>query len=156
MTDETSRPPNDRRADDGNRSRAGDGSDDGAAPSSGASDGSSKPGQDALPGAADGSGADPPVPTHPKTAAFGSTTSEGAGEGTEYEHGGRAAVAAGAGGGTLQVSREDEVPADVRNYDRFQKVDKASYERVNDFLRERTYITARDSVPTSGPPPAWR
>lgn len=37
-----------------------------------------------------------------------------------------------------------DVPADVRNYDRFQKMDRASYERVNEFLRDRTYITARE------------
>jgi len=36
------------------------------------------------------------------------------------------------------------VPADVRSYDRFEKVDRATYERVNDFLRDRTYITARE------------
>lgn len=37
-----------------------------------------------------------------------------------------------------------EVPADVRTYDRFSKMDGARYERANDFLRERTYITARE------------
>lgn len=37
-----------------------------------------------------------------------------------------------------------DVPEDVETYDRFQKVDRASYERVNDFLRDRTYITARE------------
>ena len=37
-----------------------------------------------------------------------------------------------------------DVPEDVRKYDRFQKVDRASYERVNDFLRDRTYVTARE------------
>jgi hypothetical protein len=36
------------------------------------------------------------------------------------------------------------VPADVRAYNRFQKVDRATYERVNDFLRDRTYVTARE------------
>jgi hypothetical protein len=36
------------------------------------------------------------------------------------------------------------VPDDVQTYDRFKKVDGAQYERVNDFLRERTYITARE------------
>ena len=36
------------------------------------------------------------------------------------------------------------VPNDVQKYDRFKKVDGAQYERVNDFLRERTYITARE------------
>ncbi|MFB6352995.1 MAG: DUF5806 family protein [Halobacteriales archaeon] len=37
-----------------------------------------------------------------------------------------------------------DVPADVRAYDRFSKMDRASYDRVNEFLRERTYITARE------------
>ncbi|GAD51981.1 hypothetical protein MBEHAL_0741 [Halarchaeum acidiphilum MH1-52-1] len=39
---------------------------------------------------------------------------------------------------------EPGVPEDVQRYDRFTKVDGAQYERVNDFLRERTYITARE------------
>ena len=38
----------------------------------------------------------------------------------------------------------DEVPADVRRYERFSKMNGAQYERVNEFLRERTYITARE------------
>ncbi|MFB6173654.1 MAG: DUF5806 family protein, partial [Halobacteriales archaeon] len=41
-------------------------------------------------------------------------------------------------------TQDGDVPTDVREYDRFQKVDRSSYERVNDFLRERTYITARE------------
>jgi hypothetical protein len=36
------------------------------------------------------------------------------------------------------------VPTDVRAYNRFRKVDRATYERVNDFLRDRTYVTARE------------
>ncbi|MEF8781103.1 MAG: DUF5806 family protein [Haloferacaceae archaeon] len=39
---------------------------------------------------------------------------------------------------------EDSVPADVRRYERFKKMDGAQYERVNEFLRDRTYITARE------------
>ena len=43
------------------------------------------------------------------------------------------------------TSENDEaVPDDVRKYERFKKVDGAQYDRVNDFLRERTYITARE------------
>jgi hypothetical protein len=38
----------------------------------------------------------------------------------------------------------DDVPADVRQYERFSKMNGAQYERVNEFLRERTYITARE------------
>ena len=37
-----------------------------------------------------------------------------------------------------------DLPSDVRAYDRFEKVDRATYERVNDFLRDRTYVTARE------------
>ena len=36
------------------------------------------------------------------------------------------------------------VPEDVAKYDRFKKMDGAQYERVNEFLRERSYITARE------------
>ncbi|NHN41578.1 hypothetical protein G9C85_08000 [Halorubellus sp. JP-L1] len=39
---------------------------------------------------------------------------------------------------------DDEVPPDVQKYERFTKMDGAQYERVNDFLRERTYVTARE------------
>ncbi|WP_424007231.1 DUF5806 family protein [Haloferax denitrificans] len=39
---------------------------------------------------------------------------------------------------------EDAVPEDVQKYARFKKVDGAQYDRVNDFLRERTYVTARE------------
>ncbi|MFB6200890.1 MAG: DUF5806 family protein [Halorhabdus sp.] len=35
-------------------------------------------------------------------------------------------------------------PDDVQSYDRFQKIDGGTYDRANDFLRERTYITARE------------
>ncbi|WP_248518346.1 DUF5806 family protein [Salinarchaeum laminariae] len=36
------------------------------------------------------------------------------------------------------------VPDDVQKYDRFKKVDGSQYDRVNEFLRDRTYITARE------------
>ncbi|RLM72462.1 DUF5806 family protein [Halorubrum sp. Atlit-26R] len=39
---------------------------------------------------------------------------------------------------------DDDVPRDVRKYERFKKMDGARYERVNEFLRDRTYITARE------------
>jgi hypothetical protein len=58
---------------------------------------------------------------------------------------------AGAGDGDDPTAGPDDpestgadLPADVRAYDRFEKVDRATYERVNDFLRDRTYITARE------------
>jgi len=37
-----------------------------------------------------------------------------------------------------------DVPADVRKYDRFKKIEGGTYDRANDFLRERTYVTARE------------
>jgi len=36
------------------------------------------------------------------------------------------------------------VPRDVQTYERFTKIDGARYERVNEFLRDRTYVTARE------------
>lgn len=35
-------------------------------------------------------------------------------------------------------------PEAVQKYDRFKKVDRARYDRVNDFIRKRTYVTARE------------
>jgi hypothetical protein len=54
--------------------------------------------------------------------------------------------------GTVENDAEDDsaeenaadVPSDVRKYERFKKVDGAQYDRVNEFLRDRTYITARE------------
>ncbi len=37
-----------------------------------------------------------------------------------------------------------DLPPDVAKYARFKKMDGAQYERVNEFLRDRTYITARE------------
>ena len=38
----------------------------------------------------------------------------------------------------------EDPPADVRTYDKFSKIEGGSYDRANEFLRERTYITARE------------
>ena len=43
-----------------------------------------------------------------------------------------------------EVDPEETVPEDVRRYARFTKLDRAEYDRVNQFLRDRTYITARE------------
>ncbi|WP_318568182.1 DUF5806 family protein [Salinigranum marinum] len=51
---------------------------------------------------------------------------------------------AGDADGVDAPSDADRPPEDVRKYERFKKVDGAQYDRVNDFLRERTYITARE------------
>jgi len=46
---------------------------------------------------------------------------------------------------TANTDAETEsVPSDVRKYERFTKMDGAQYDRVNEFLRDRTYITARE------------
>jgi len=37
-----------------------------------------------------------------------------------------------------------DIPADVRSYEKFTKIDGSTYDRANDFLRERTYVTARE------------
>ena len=39
---------------------------------------------------------------------------------------------------------DPSIPEDVQRYARFKKVDRAEYDRVNQFLRDRTYITARE------------
>jgi hypothetical protein len=39
---------------------------------------------------------------------------------------------------------EQAVPDDVAEYARFSKIDGATYDRANEFLRDRTYITARE------------
>jgi hypothetical protein len=38
----------------------------------------------------------------------------------------------------------EAIAEDVEKYARFKKVDGAQYDRVNEFLRDRTYITARE------------
>ncbi|MFB6109778.1 MAG: DUF5806 family protein [Halodesulfurarchaeum sp.] len=45
---------------------------------------------------------------------------------------------------SIEAPPEPDAPADVRKYERFKKVDGATYDRVNEFLRDRTYITARE------------
>ncbi|WP_336021564.1 DUF5806 family protein [Halobellus salinisoli] len=51
-------------------------------------------------------------------------------------------------GDTTQAAADEAAdqgpPSDVEKYARFKKVDGAQYDRVNDFLRDRTYITARE------------
>jgi len=49
------------------------------------------------------------------------------------------------GSGTESAAAtESTVPPDVRKYDRFKKIDGGTYDRANEFLRDRTYITARE------------
>ncbi|RNJ25306.1 DUF5806 family protein [Halosegnis longus] len=48
----------------------------------------------------------------------------------------------------VEAEREEpedaDVPEDVQEYARFSKIDGATYDRANEFLRDRTYITARE------------
>ncbi|QPV61815.1 hypothetical protein I7X12_13775 [Halosimplex litoreum] len=39
---------------------------------------------------------------------------------------------------------DPDLPPDVAKYDRFKKIDGGTYDRANDFLRDRTYVTARE------------
>ncbi|WP_246986151.1 DUF5806 family protein [Halorientalis marina] len=39
---------------------------------------------------------------------------------------------------------QEALPPDVAKYDRFKKIEGGTYDRANDFLRERTYVTARE------------
>jgi hypothetical protein len=55
-----------------------------------------------------------------------------------------AATGSSATGTSPPPATDDEVPPDVRKYERFKKMDGAQYDRVNDFLRDRTYVTARE------------
>ncbi|WP_277542703.1 DUF5806 family protein [Haloarcula laminariae] len=43
-----------------------------------------------------------------------------------------------------QSPESDAIPEDVRKYERFTKIESGTYDRANEFLRERTYITARE------------
>jgi hypothetical protein len=43
-----------------------------------------------------------------------------------------------------ETGRDSDVPRDVREYARFSKIDGSTYDRANEFLRDRTYITARE------------
>ncbi|MFB6310864.1 MAG: DUF5806 family protein [Salinirussus sp.] len=51
---------------------------------------------------------------------------------------------AGGDAATAAAERRPGVPDDVRSYDRFTKIEGSTYERANEFLRDRTYITARE------------
>ena len=44
----------------------------------------------------------------------------------------------------VDAGESPAIPEDVRKYERFTKMDGAQYDLVNEFLRERTYVTARE------------
>lgn len=47
-------------------------------------------------------------------------------------------------GHSTDEAQLSDIPADVKSYDKFSKIDGSTYDRANEFLRERTYITARE------------
>ena len=47
-------------------------------------------------------------------------------------------------GDTSGETPDPGVPEDVQAYTKFSKIDGSTYDRANEFLRERTYITARE------------
>ncbi|PSQ43929.1 hypothetical protein BRD07_00890, partial [Halobacteriales archaeon QS_9_68_42] len=53
-------------------------------------------------------------------------------------------VAEGTDANGAEADHDADVPRDVREYARFSKIDGSTYDRANEFLRERTYITARE------------
>ncbi|PSQ05323.1 hypothetical protein BRC97_09400 [Halobacteriales archaeon QS_6_71_20] len=91
---------------------------------------------------------DPDAEAPAGAAVADATDAAGAERTTETEPADPAAVDADAdGGGERAVPGPDvgaDVPDDVAKYDRFQKMDRAEYDRVNEFLRDRTYVTARE------------
>jgi hypothetical protein len=65
---------------------------------------------------------------------------EDAGGGPDSEPG----ASTDAGAGAASQEPQPGVPEDVRTYERFKKIDGARYDRANEFLRDRTYVTARE------------
>jgi hypothetical protein len=66
------------------------------------------------------------------------------GEADGRDSGGDSPNTSGDGGSEGDDDGRGQVPPEVRKYERFKKMDGARYERVNEFLRDRTYITARE------------
>jgi hypothetical protein len=72
------------------------------------------------------------------------TAATDAGSRTDDEDVESAQPPSGDGDESAGTSPQPGVPEEVQKYDRFQKMDGAQYDRVNEFLRDRTYITARE------------
>lgn len=45
---------------------------------------------------------------------------------------------------SAEATDSADIPAEVQSYDKFSKIDGSTYDRANEFLRDRTYITARE------------
>ena len=71
-----------------------------------------------------------------------STSSEGADTGARSTGDRADAEDSSTGDGPAETG--GEVPEEVRSYDKFSKIEGGTYDRANEFLRERTYITARE------------
>jgi hypothetical protein len=64
---------------------------------------------------------------------------------TDPDAGSETAAAGESAAGDAATDADDpEIPRDVQKYARFKKMDGAQYDRVNEFLRDRTYVTARE------------
>jgi hypothetical protein len=112
-----------------------DGTGDAAADRSPPEDRSPSEADDGEPDSRAGDGTDEETPT----------AEPGATEGRDpTETGGQESAEADGEGDSADGAAGDDVPRDVRKYERFTKMDGARYERVNEFLRDRTYITARE------------
>ncbi len=81
-----------------------------------------------------------PTETEPTDAGTGPTETEAA----ETEESEEAETAPADAAERDDGESRDAVPEDVQKYERFTKMDGAQYDRVNEFLRDRTYITARE------------
>ena len=105
-------------------------------------DPASDEGSDAAAGTADAAAetSDPDDDSRPDVDESGTDTSGGEADGPTASGGNERTAGADTGG---DRDRE-QIPPEVRKYERFKKMDGARYERVNDFLRDRTYVTARE------------
>jgi hypothetical protein len=74
----------------------------------------------------------------------GKAAGDGSDSGKADDDGKTASDEAGEEAAEREGADSSEVPPDVRKYERFKKMDGAQYDRVNEFLRDRTYITARE------------
>jgi hypothetical protein len=89
----------------------------------------------------DEGGAEPPDQATDAQSTDGDTGADGAEvEDTEPADPAEAEATGPSAGG----APDPDLPPDVAKYDRFKKIDGGTYDRANDFLRERTYITARE------------
>jgi hypothetical protein len=100
-----------------------------------------------APGSHDGAASDEAAaPTEAADPAGGDASDEPDAGGAAADSPAEDAAAAAAADSPAEGDADEtaDVPPEVRKYERFKKMDGARYERVNEFLRDRTYITARE------------